>query len=83
MRDDASGQDSKAEPDCVDFIQNRSPLALRTKDAAPAIGISERTLWALTNSGEIPYCRIGRTIVYPVHLLREWLSEKARAEESQ
>ncbi len=45
-------------------------LGLRAKDAAIALGISERTLWTLTNTGEIPHRRIGRAIVYPVEGLR-------------
>ena len=49
-------------------------LALRAKEAAVAIGISERLLWSLTNSGEIPHRRIGRTIVYPIDALQEYLN---------
>ena len=56
-----------------------APLALRPKDAARALGIGERLLWSMTNSGEIPHVRIGRTIVYPVHLLRAWLSAQAKS----
>jgi len=52
-------------------------LALRPRDAALALGISERLLWAKTKAGEIPHCRIGRTVVYPVHLLQEWLTQNA------
>lgn len=50
-------------------------LALRAKDAAKALGISERLLWDKTNSGEIPHCRIGGAKVYPVDTLREYLAK--------
>jgi len=52
-------------------------LALRAKDAAWALGIGERLLWSLTNRGEIPHVRLGRTVLYPVDELRRWLSDQA------
>lgn len=52
------------------------PLALRPRQAAKALGIGERLLWSLTNRGEIPHLRLGRTIVYPVDRLRVWLAER-------
>jgi excisionase family DNA binding protein len=55
-----------------------APLALRAGDAARALGISSRALWTLTNAGEIPHARIGRTIAYPVDALREWLKRRAK-----
>jgi hypothetical protein len=53
------------------------PLALRAPAAAKALGIGVRLLWSKTNAGEIPCVRIGRTVVYPVHLLRDWLTQQA------
>ena len=53
-------------------------LALRPKEAAKALGIGERLLWSKTNCGEIPHARIGRTVVYPVDQLREYLAEQAK-----
>ncbi|MCA9274594.1 MAG: helix-turn-helix domain-containing protein [Phycisphaerales bacterium] len=53
-----------------------SQLALRPREAAKALGIGERKLWALTNSGELPHARIGRAVVYPVRELQEWLSDR-------
>jgi excisionase family DNA binding protein len=60
-------------------------LALRPREAAKALGVSERLLWDWTHNGDIPHVRIGRTILYPVHLLRDWLSrqtEPARGAEN-
>ena len=54
-------------------------LALRPKDAAKALGIGERLLWSKTNAGEIPHVRIGRAVIYPVELLRDWLTKQAKA----
>jgi excisionase family DNA binding protein len=58
-----------------------SPLALRPRDAAKALGISPRLLWQLTHDGQIPCVRIGsgrrRSVLYPVADLQAWLSRKA------
>ena len=55
-------------------------LALRPKEAAKAIGISERKLWEITadKTSGIPVIRWGKCVVYPVDLLRDWLSEQAQ-----
>lgn len=53
-------------------------LALRPRDAAKALAISERTLWEWTHHGDIPHVRIGRTILYPTAELQAWLSRQAQ-----
>jgi excisionase family DNA binding protein len=53
------------------------PLSYRPREAAIALGICERTLWALTKSGEIPHVRTGKVVLYPVAMLRNWLEQKA------
>lgn len=57
-------------------------LALRPKPAAAALSISERLLWTKTQSGEIPHCRVGKCLLYPVDELRRWLSQQSRAAQS-
>lgn len=52
-------------------------LAMRPREAAKALGISERLLWDWTNRGEVPHVRIGKAILYPVDVLRRWLDEHA------
>jgi len=54
-------------------------LALRPREAAAALGVSERTLWDWTQRGEVPHVRRGKTIMYPVDTLRRWLDEQAKA----
>jgi hypothetical protein len=59
-----------------------SPLALRARQAAAALGISPRSLWALTvPRGPIPAIRVGRgkrrITLYPVSELEKWLTEQA------
>jgi excisionase family DNA binding protein len=60
-----------------------SPLAMRPRDAAGALGISPRLLWQLTKDGEIPCVRVGagkrRTVLYPLAELQAWLARRASA----
>lgn len=56
-------------------------LALRPTEAANALGVSPRTLWAWTSSGAVPHVRVGRTVLYSVDVLRDWLNRKSGAPE--
>src|SRR5262245_10351650 len=53
-------------------------LALRPKEAAEALGLSERTLRRLLP--EIPHVRRDGVLLFPVEPLRRWLEDEARAE---
>lgn len=53
-------------------------LAMRPRQAAAALGISERLLWDWTNRGLVPCVRRGKAILYPVDALRRWLDEQAQ-----
>jgi excisionase family DNA binding protein len=55
-------------------------LALRPREAAKALGVSERTLWSWTQQGRVPCKRIGKAVLYPVDALRRWLDEQAEPE---
>ena len=59
-------------------------LSLRPREAAESLGISERKLWALTKSGEIPAIRVGRgkrkLTLYAVSALEKWLAGSLRRE---
>jgi excisionase family DNA binding protein len=60
-----------------------SPLALRPREAAKALGISPRHLWQLTRDGLIPCVRVGsgtrKTVLYSVAQLQSWLACEASA----
>ena len=62
----------------ADHASTLAPLALRAREAARMLGISERALWTLTSSREIPHVRVGKAVLYPVDELKAWLSERAR-----
>jgi len=52
-------------------------LALRLKEAAFALGISERKLREMLP--ELPHVRHGSVVLFPVESLREWLRVRAEA----
>jgi excisionase family DNA binding protein len=54
-----------------------APLALRPRDAAAALGVSERLLLDWRKSHGLPYVRLGETVLHPVDELRSWLRAKA------
>lgn len=57
----------------------RLPLAkllLSPKAAAAALSISERKLWSLTTSGDIPHVRIGRCVRYAVADLEQFIARQ-------
>jgi excisionase family DNA binding protein len=60
-----------------------TPLALRPREAAKALGISPRHLWQLTKDGKVPCVRVGdgkrKTVLYPVAELQAWLTQQANA----
>ncbi len=58
-------------------------LAPRPREAAIALGLSERTLWSLTNSGQVACCRVGRCVLYPIDGLREFLRRNAKGGDDQ
>ena len=61
----------------------QSPLALRPREAAKALGISPRLLWQLTHDGRIPCVRVGsgkrRIVLYPTADLQAWLTRLVEA----
>jgi excisionase family DNA binding protein len=57
-------------------------LALRPREAAKALGICERTLYALTKRGEIPAVRSGRIVRYSVEDLKAWIKNSKKISES-
>jgi predicted DNA-binding transcriptional regulator AlpA len=54
-------------------------LSMRPREAAMALGISERLLWDWTRRGLVPHVRIGGVVVYPTDALRAWLQKQAGA----
>jgi len=59
----------------------RNRLALSIKEAAAAIGVSERSVRQMLP--ELPHVRLGSRVVIPVALLEEWLRTQAETEEDR
>jgi excisionase family DNA binding protein len=51
-------------------------LLLTPPQAAEALAISPRKLWAMTAAGEIPHVKIGRCVRYPVDDLQRWIDDQ-------
>ena len=61
----------------VEHAKTKPNLAMRPRDAAKALGVSERLLWQWTHDGVIPSVKVGRTVLYPTAELQAWLSRQA------
>lgn len=51
------------------------PLMYSTREAAHALGISERTLASRTKDRAIPCVRLEGRVLYPVKALEEWINK--------
>lgn len=60
-----------------------APMALRPREAARALGVSERWLWEQTKAGEIPSTKVGRVTLYPREMLEEWLRRRATQQQPE
>ena len=56
------------------------PLALRPREAAAALGISERLLNDWAKQYDLPSVRLGQVVLYPVDEIRAWLRARALEE---
>ncbi|MGZ0174306.1 MAG: helix-turn-helix domain-containing protein [Planctomycetales bacterium] len=52
-----------------------TPL-LTVREAADVLRVSERTLWSLTSSGELPAVRVGRSVRYCQNDLASWIESR-------
>jgi excisionase family DNA binding protein len=53
-------------------------LLLPAADAARVLCISERHLWMLTRTKQIPCIRLGRRVLYSRELLEAWIREETQ-----
>ncbi|QDU44248.1 Helix-turn-helix domain protein [Symmachiella dynata] len=58
-------------------------LLLTSPEAADAMSISQRTLFSLTKSGEIPCVRVGRSVRYCADDLRNWIERQKQGVHSK
>jgi len=55
---------------------SRDQLLLTPRQAAKALQISERKLWSMKASGQIPHVLLGRSVRYPLADLQQWIDER-------
>ena len=58
-------------------------ILLTRRQAAAALAISERKLWGMTASGEIPHVRLGRCVRYPIDDLQRWIADQKKGGPAQ
>jgi len=56
---------------------------LTSKESARMLSISQRKLWSLQASGEIPSVRIGRCLRFPLDELRLWVAKQIKSGSSR
>ena len=54
----------------------RLPKLLKPKEAADVLAVSERTLWTLTDNGDVPAVRIGHSVRYDPGDLAAWIEQQ-------
>ena len=54
----------------------RAPLLVNAAEAARLLAVSERTLWSMTASGEVPYVRVRRALRYSPADLSAWIEAR-------
>lgn len=74
-RTEAVGPNSRA------VVDLGGRLALRPREAALALGLSERKLREILP--ELPHVRVGGAVLLPVEGLCSWLRDRSRAEVSK
>jgi len=52
-------------------------MLLSPRQAAAALNVCERTLYGLTQRGELPAVHIGRAVRYSVDDLKSWIAKKS------
>ena len=57
-------------------------LLIGVKEAAKALGISDRTLWTFTQRGELPHVKIGSRVLYPLSDLQKWIDARKQGGEA-
>jgi len=57
------------------------PLLISSRQAARSLSISERTLFALAERGELHKIHVGRAVRYSMDDLKSWIAKKSFPEQ--
>lgn len=67
------------------FVEKPVPtetILVNSTEAARLLAISPRTLWTLTQSGEIPSLKIGKSVRYHRDILNQWAKKRLTGTEA-
>jgi excisionase family DNA binding protein len=54
-------------------VPDSDRLLIGAQAAAKQLSISARTLWTLTDEGQVPFVRVGRRVLYSPTALKAWI----------
>ena len=55
---------------------SQEPKLLTVKEVAEMLSISERTVWSMTNAGEIPCVRIRKRVLYRLNHVQGFIDKQ-------
>ena len=59
-------------------MNNAQPKLLSVKEVAEMLSISRRTVWSMTNAGEIPCVRIRKRVLYRLDHVQGFIENKTK-----
>ena len=57
-------------------MNNTQPKLLTVKEVAEMLSISQRTVWSMTNAGEIPCVRIRKRVLYRLEHVQGFIDKQ-------
>ena len=57
-------------------MNNTQPKLLTVKEVAELLSISQRTVWSMTNAGEIPCVRIRKRVLYRLEHVQGFIDKQ-------
>jgi excisionase family DNA binding protein len=61
-------------------VKNTQHNLLSMKEVAEMLSISQRTVWSMTNAGEIPCVRIRKRVLYRLEHVQGFIEKKTEGE---
>ena len=61
----------------MNYVQ---PKLLSVKEVAEMLSISQRTVWSMTNAGEIPCVRIRKRVLYRLDHVQGFIDKQTKGE---
>jgi len=77
-RDRDRGRGAQPLPITAPNVPTTERLTLRKGEAAQALGVSERTIHTLVQSGELPSLKMGRVVLIPVAGIQTFIASQVQ-----